>query len=170
MEKRTLTCTLTPKELREKGAELGRAVTDWETTEEEKKRVTKDLGDRIKEQEANMKRLSRIVRTGKEEREVDCNWVAAPSSETMRLIRCDTGEEVTSRPMTKEEKEYHRQQPLPLPQPLGLPPAGPIAPPPMKEPLQLEDHSPIAPPAPPPVLQLEDKNGDAIEGEFEVIE
>jgi len=117
---KTLTCILTARELREKGAELARALTDWESTEEEKKKVTKELGDRVKDLEANMKRLGRIVRTGKEEREVECIWVAAPSSETMRLIRQDTGEEETSRPMTKEEREFHRQAPLPLPAPRPL--------------------------------------------------
>jgi hypothetical protein len=151
-ETKTVTCILTPAEMVARGAELSRSVFDWEAAEEEKKRVTKEIGDRIKELEANMKRLSRVVKSGKEEREVEVKWIAAIESETMRLIRCDTGEELTSRPMTKEEKEFYRQAPLPLPQPLALPAAGPIV-----------------TPEPAPALLIENKNGDAIEGEFEVL-
>lgn len=128
MEKRTLTCILTPNELERRGAELARATFDWDGAEEEKKSITKTLGETIKNHEANMKRLARVVKSGKEEREVEVEWQAFPSSETMRLIRLDTGEEITSRAMTKEERELFRQPPLPLPVPLQLPPSTVIVP------------------------------------------
>lgn len=150
-ETRTLTCLLTPAEVEARGKELARATFDWEAAEEEKKSVVKDLGDKIKEHEANMKRLSRVVRSGKEEREVEIEWRPYPESETMRLFRMDTGEEISSRPMTREEKETFRQPPLFKPAPAQLPPATFIA------------------PTPPPTLQLEGKS-DVIEGEFEEVD
>lgn len=129
-ETRTLTCDLTAPEREARGAELARATHDWESAEEEKKSITKTLGEKIKEHESNMKRLSRVVRLGKEEREVEVYWVPYASSETMRLFRRDTGEEINSRPMTKEEKDLYRQAPLPLPpvDALQLPPGREIAP------------------------------------------
>jgi hypothetical protein len=150
-EKRTLTCELTSSELEQRGAELARCTFDWEEAEEQKKGVTKTLGDVIKNHEVNMKRLARIVRSGKEEREVEVEWKPFISSETMRQIRLDTGEEISSRPMTKEEKELYRQRPLPLVQPFALPAAGPIT-----------------PEAPDPVAALPE-HSEAIDAEFEEV-
>ncbi len=171
-EKRTLTCLLTAKERLARGADMGRAIHDWESTNEEKKTVTKDLGDRIKEHEANMKRLSRIVRTGKEEREVEVEWRPFAESETMRLIRLDTGEEVQSRPMTREEKDLFRQQPLPLNEPVQpttrapLQLTGPIVTePPPPPPLQLP--GPIATEPPPTLAALPDMSEEILDVEFE---
>lgn len=138
-EKRTLTCTLTPSELEARGAELARCTFDWEAAEETKKEITKALTQNIKDHESNMKRLARVVKSGKEEREVEVEWRAYPVSETMRLFRLDTEEELTSRPMSREEVEKYRQSSLPLSPPLALPdirvrvPEAPIMP------RQLED-------------------------------
>ena len=151
-DKRTLECTLTAAELEQRGAALARTNMDWHQAQEEKKASTKTANDAIKAHEVEMMRLSRAVKTRKEEREVECEWQGFISTETMRQIRLDTGEEVGSRPMTKEEKEFYRQRPLPLVQPLALPAAGPVTP-----------EAPVLP------LQLEGKDNYIADAEFEEV-
>jgi hypothetical protein len=155
--KRKLTCRLSLKELREKGEQLSARTIEWMHNEQAKKDSAKEFGDRSKKLQGVMEELAKQVHSGVEERDVDCTWTPSPATETMRFIRQDTGQEISSRPMTREERDLYRQVPLPFsqPQPAELPalppppkPAEPIIPPAPPSYLQLDPHNALAPDAP----------------------
>jgi hypothetical protein len=176
IEKHVLPCILTQAERAERGAALGREAELLEATEEEKKESAASFKKKIDGHKAEVMRLARIVRTGKESREVPCGWKLDLLAESVHLIRLDTGEVVRSRPMTPEEREAARQAPLP-----GIIEPPVVASPPKRELLGLPGAVVVIPepPAPAPdalpgvrVLALPGpvegpEDGD-IEGDFEV--
>ncbi len=160
--KRVLTCQLTLKERREKGEQLSARTIEWMQNEQAKKDAAKEFGDRAKKLQAQMEELAKAVHSGAVERDVECRWEASNTTETMRLIRQDTGEEISSRPMTREEKEAAkiaaRQAPLPFAE------VSPVS-------RQLDataQPAPVAPPYERPAGLLPGQ--EVIEAEFEVVE
>jgi hypothetical protein len=161
--KRILTCKLTLKERREMGEQLSARTIEWMQNETAKKEAAKEFGDRSKKLQGQMEELARAVHQGTVERDIECKWVANADTETMRLIRQDTGEEISSRPMTREEKEAAkiaaRQAPLPFAE------VSPVS-------RQLDataQPAPVAPPYERPAGLLPGGE-EVIEAEFEVVE
>jgi hypothetical protein len=100
-ENRRLMCKLTPEEQRARGVEL--ADTQHEITQatEEKRQV----GERIKEAQAKIDRLTQTVKHCQEEREVTCLLTPDYDADTMTFTRTDNGEIVYVRQLSYNERQ-----------------------------------------------------------------
>jgi len=105
MPTETLSCTLTPAESAARAFELAVLVRKIEDEETAAKAAAAAARDSMKELDADLRRLARVVREGKEDRQVEVRVTRNPTDATVETVRVDTGEIVRSRAMTPEERQ-----------------------------------------------------------------
>ncbi len=103
-EVRMLPVKLTAEEQRERGVALSTKLGEKLDLETALKDHSDGEKTKIKNAEKEALRLSTIVRSGEEPREVECRWTADCESSQMVCYRTDTGEQIDSRPMTLKER------------------------------------------------------------------
>lgn len=102
---KTLPVRLTPSEREERGIALARANTtlaDWIEESKAEARARKEVQ---KGYEVDRDRLTDIVRSGEEDRGVECEVVADWATGEATIIRRDTGKIVERRPLTEAEQQ-----------------------------------------------------------------
>ena len=107
---KTLLVKLTTEELTEKSQELAQATQDYSAEQKRQEDVKAQLKARLTEIDSKRFQLAYIVSRREEEREVRCDIVANMNTLVAHITRRDTGEIVSSRPLTDKE----RQDVLPL--------------------------------------------------------
>jgi hypothetical protein len=107
---RKLRVKLTEAERTAKGELLAKVCFDLSELEEKKKAATATFAAEIKELKAENQALVYDVRTGTEERSVECREYPIWSDRVSELRRVDTGEVVMRRPLTSEEKQQRFDQ------------------------------------------------------------
>lgn len=100
-ETQRLLCELTDLELMEKGIMLKDCLKQLTELEVQKARLTAAM----KPIKSQIEDLVPIIDTRKEMREVECDWRFEWAKGIKVLVRTDTYEEVTRRPVTDEEKQ-----------------------------------------------------------------
>ena len=101
-EERKLAVKLTAEELRERSKDLANALHEYDEIEAEKKRVTANLGERLKELRSEATELADIVKHGREFSYVTCSWSEDTVSGKLILVREDTGEVVETRDIPRQ--------------------------------------------------------------------
>ena len=91
-EERKLAVKLTAAELRERSNDLANALHEYDEVEAQKKRVTADLGEKLKNLRVEATELADIVKHGREFSFVTCTWSVDEVSAKRFLTRDDTGE------------------------------------------------------------------------------
>lgn len=103
--KRVLVCKMYPEELAKRAVALADAITDHDAYEAEKKSVAADMASVLAAKWEEVKRLSRVVHAGGEEREVDCEIFRNDREGSMETVRLDTGEVIDRRAQDVEERQ-----------------------------------------------------------------
>lgn len=130
---KTLDCKLTKHEWRSRAEEAAanhQKLLDMQAEHKVQKKAMKQAEDSL---ESRIRETLYAVRTGVEEREVECELVPDLRTDEMVVVRLDTGDEIERRPMTELEQKAHRQTGLDLteqeatsidatPAPVGEPP------------------------------------------------
>jgi hypothetical protein len=104
-ETRKLSVKLTEDETRAKGLELAAEVANLEDSKDSLKSVSKSMKDQIEIIERKISILVQIVKTGKEDRDVECIEIRNETLMTMETYRTDLHELVETRPMTVNERQ-----------------------------------------------------------------
>lgn len=110
IQKRELSCQLTPEEVMEYGKELAKNQEEKYEQEGRKKEVNAEFTAVISRCDAQILVLTRKVRSGQETRAVDCYYDYNWGNNEKKLYRSDTGELVK----IDEIEEHERQQHLKL--------------------------------------------------------
>lgn len=103
MKTKILPVQLKEEEIKVKGEELAKTVDSHTKLEEEKKMSNADFTKRLKFSSAEIRRLAKIVETGKENREVPVNHDYFPKEGVCKIYREDTGDLVETRPMSADD-------------------------------------------------------------------
>ncbi len=105
MDRKTkkLPVQLSELELKVKGEELAKNIETHTRTEADKKRITADYSLKLKESSEQIRKIARIVQTGKEDRDVLIRHEYLPNKNLCKIYRKDTGDLVESRSMTARE-------------------------------------------------------------------
>ena len=104
-ETRTLPCRLSQEELLDRGHELAKVSQDVDAEEDRQTQVKAELKATMAELEARRAKLSSTVYRQEEYREVKCDTIGDTRRGVVDVVRHDTGEVVTSRAMTDEERQ-----------------------------------------------------------------
>ena len=104
---------LTPEEKQERGEQLAASVEQTAALREEKKASTAEITSKIKLSTEITRKLSRIIASGTEDRDVECDATKDFERKTVTTYRSDTGEQVDQRPMSAEELQEEMFQPKP---------------------------------------------------------
>lgn len=96
---------LTDEELQIRSRELAEKLTEIEAVDEDRASAMAAFKARKDKLVLDSRRLTRIVRTGQEEREVHVTETKNWERGTIETIRLDTGEVVSSRPMNPSERQ-----------------------------------------------------------------
>jgi hypothetical protein len=99
---------LTDEEVSTRGEELAKCIQRQLELKDEKKKWAEEWKTRFAVEERRAGELSKTVETRRERRPVECEERPHGTRGTVELYRKDTGEFVTSRPMTTNEKEEWR--------------------------------------------------------------
>lgn len=102
---RTLQVELTPDELLEKGRELSTAIIERLRIKNKAKYIAEGFTAEIKLFEQQIETLGMLVSEGKEFQKVKCVETVTASGIEVETTRLDTGEFVSIRPMTAEERQ-----------------------------------------------------------------
>ena len=102
---RSLPVILTARETQAFGERAAREVGAIGEAQDRLKEVSSQIKATIACHEAELRRVSQIVRQGYEYRHVDCEDVFDLETATVRTYRCDSGEAVDERPFTREERQ-----------------------------------------------------------------
>lgn len=102
-----LLCALGEDELRQRGADAARLVSQIDQLDEQRRLAASDYRDRIKELRGKLRELSQAVRERQEERAVPCETEPNYAAGLMVTVRLDTGEIIRSRPLTSSERQGH---------------------------------------------------------------
>ena len=102
---RKLPVKLTRDEYDAKAQELSARLTTLEEMEASLKSVTKSMKDSIEGIKAEVKILTKIVRTRIEDRDVECVEIRDEDRMVMHVIRCDTRDIAETRPMSAAERQ-----------------------------------------------------------------
>ncbi|MCK5643253.1 MAG: hypothetical protein KAJ19_20760 [Gammaproteobacteria bacterium] len=102
-ETRPLEVKLTEKEFHKRVKEYAKLDKQIEEVEEEKKEANAEFKERIDALKENHTELREVVRTEKEERDIDCEWEADYEHSRWLLKRKDTGKTVESNIMTPDD-------------------------------------------------------------------
>jgi hypothetical protein len=103
--KRTLSVPLSVEDKAKKADEFASVQADIEKIEANKSAFASACKEKLDVLYAKHSEIGRQVRSGVEERRVDCEAVPHPSRPIVQIIRLDTGEVIDERPMTDEEKQ-----------------------------------------------------------------
>jgi len=104
-EPHPLACKLTTEDRAVAAGQLAEAIQNLESLEIIRKTETKNFNSLKQQFTGSIHRLSREVANGEAVRSVDCELRLNRSKLTTTLVRTDTGEIVSERPMTDEEKQ-----------------------------------------------------------------
>lgn len=96
---------LTDEELQIRSRELAEKLTEIEAVDEDRASAMAAFKARKDKLVLDSRRLTRIVRTGQEEREVHVTETKNWERGTIETIRLDTGALVSTRPMTESERQ-----------------------------------------------------------------
>lgn len=112
----TLPTKLTAEELAARSNELANKYTELDRVREQKKAATAEFREEEQELGKAIRELSRTVRLGTEDRDVEIEERPDFIARIVRVLRTDTQEEVTdrTRPMTVDEVRDHEQASLPF--------------------------------------------------------
>jgi uncharacterized FlaG/YvyC family protein len=116
---RNLPVLLTDDEIAERGKQVAKAVEMGAALKEERKNQTAKLTGDIKLQGEIVRRLSRAIASGHDEKEVECTVNKDFGRKEVTVIRDDTGEIVDVRPMTPDEQQETLFPPKPKTKPKG---------------------------------------------------
>lgn len=105
---------LTETEVLERSRELGAEVAKFEEAVAAQKASAKAHKDKVDTHDVRIRILAGIVRSGEENRPIECEWRADAGLRTLKLVRRDSGEVVRSRPMTDEEMMEASQSAFPF--------------------------------------------------------
>ncbi len=108
--KRKLPCQLTPEEKQERGKSLADLEYAKVEIERNKKIEMERFKDELTSTDLGIDKLVSVIRSGMEDREVDCEWKPDWTTMVKSLIRLDTNEPVQTMPISENE----RQTALPL--------------------------------------------------------
>ena len=97
---------LTEAEKNERGYQMGLQVKAKAAAEREKETANAGFKSRIQTAEAAITRFSQVLVSGEEYREVECDQIPNRVEGICQIVRKDTGEIVTTRPLT--DKEMHK--------------------------------------------------------------
>ena len=100
-----LPVTLTDDELHERQQGLVQSLKELDETELKKKEFNTSINDRIKDQRGHIAHEVMVCDTGEEMRSVTCESYNDLATLTYCVMRADTGEILTTRPMTDEERQ-----------------------------------------------------------------
>lgn len=100
-----LRCTLSRQEKSEKTDELVSQLDKLELLKVEKVESAKKFAEDIKTKERVVRDLAYDVKSGTELRPVECAEKPQYGKSMVELIRLDTGEVLSSRPMSAEERQ-----------------------------------------------------------------
>ena len=114
MQVRRLPVKLTDEEMIIKGQELAELESELTDLESLKRAASKSFAKQIEVKKGKIQRVSHAINTKQENREVECEEVRDEESLKVSIVRKDTGEVVSERLMTDEE----RQKVLNFPQPV----------------------------------------------------
>jgi len=105
VETRYLPCILTEKELLERGQRAAELVSEIASQEEEKKAAAAAAKSKIDALEAQLRDVSREVRTKVERRQVEVRLEKDFDRNVEETVRCDTGEVVETRVLMPQERQ-----------------------------------------------------------------
>jgi hypothetical protein len=105
--RKAFVCRLTSSEYDERSGALARQVQHHSEVETEKKRVMADYKERLDGIGLEVQRLSRVVSTREETREIDCDEIWDYENRILTTIRRDTGEETSRRRITDAEQDSY---------------------------------------------------------------
>ena len=88
---------LTDEQAKEKAKSLAQVCEEIAKVEDEKAASAKQFNGKISELETKRADLARIVRTGKEDRQVECQEEIIRDDRSVVTVRLDTGEEIRRR-------------------------------------------------------------------------
>lgn len=100
---RSLPVRLTDTELLIKAKELSAKVAELDAVEATKKSVAAECKVKYDTLNSDIHHLAKILRTGREDREIEVQEIRNDPARTIEVVRIDTGEVVESRPMTINE-------------------------------------------------------------------
>lgn len=106
-EFRDLPVTLSKDEMWERNGKLVKLATDMEALIEEKRRISAEIGEQIKQKKKKYGELLQTLRTGVERQEIMCEWRHNAPDKKMELYRMDTGEFLIARELSIEEQQMH---------------------------------------------------------------
>lgn len=104
-ETRVLDVKLTRDEVEQRAKELAASVKEHDRIDAERKADAALAKVKIDTISAQIRRLSNAVESRTEPQEVPCEWVADNHRLRMKLVRLDTMEVISTRDMTKEERQ-----------------------------------------------------------------
>lgn len=100
-----LPCKLDAQEKLLKSEQLAQKLGEIKQLEDDKKASAKRFGSEIEEKRGDASKLAQEIRTGSELRPIECTERARYADLMVDLIRLDTGEVVSSRPMHPQERQ-----------------------------------------------------------------
>jgi len=95
----------TDEEKKEMSTELALKVSNQSTAEDEKKAIMSDLKSKIDSLAAQSNNLANKLNNGYEMRIVKCEVVKDFKKNTVKIMRCDTGEVIKTREMSHEDRQ-----------------------------------------------------------------
>lgn len=116
-ETRILPVHLSPDELQERSNELAEKVQQRVSMDATRKNTAKQMKEEIDDMDDRIASLARVVRDKKEGRPVEVIQRHDVPRRLVLEIRTDTGEEVSSRPMSVAELQEHDQVKLQFAEP-----------------------------------------------------
>jgi hypothetical protein len=93
----TLPVDLTPEQFKEKSEALANVCEEIATVEDEKAASAKQFNGKIGELETKRADLARMVRSGQEYRQVECQEEIIRDDKAVVTVRLDTGEQIRKR-------------------------------------------------------------------------
>lgn len=106
---RELPVPLTDEELKERGQELAEKMREVDQAEQAKKDAAAHHKQIVERLTAEASDMARVIRAGKVERSVKCYTEHDLEKEVARVVRCDTGEVVETRTLSRDELNDLRQ-------------------------------------------------------------
>lgn len=100
---RDLPCKLTPAELADLRAKAVEIVEAIDELTDRKKEAAADLNDSIKSNRKELKRICRELKQGEVTRAVECHELKEYRTNTIRIVRKDTGELVSEVAMSADD-------------------------------------------------------------------
>lgn len=110
----SLPIPLTEAEVTERGRELAATLVRLDEARARHKVESKRLKDDADDIEKKTLALGHVIKSGVEQRPVECEWRADIGLRVLKLVRRDTGEVVRSEVMTGEELEEASQGNFPF--------------------------------------------------------